>query len=52
MEFLKKEIEQYTQNLIDSEWEDFALMLSLKTASKREVIFRQTDVCKKIIYLF
>ncbi|MEO1628306.1 MAG: cyclic nucleotide-binding domain-containing protein [Bacteroidota bacterium] len=51
METLKLEIEKYLQQGIDSEWKWFSSQLSVHTASKREIIFRQTDICDRVIYI-
>ncbi len=51
MEKLKLEIEQYIQGGVDIEWQEFSAKLSFHTASKREIIFRQTDICDKVIYI-
>lgn len=51
MEKLKLEIEKYLQEGIDSEWKVFSSQLSVHTASKREIIFRQTDICDRVIYI-
>ena len=51
MERLKLEIEKHLQERIDSEWKAFSSQLSVRTASKREIIFRQTDICDSVIYI-
>jgi len=51
MEKLKLEVEKYIQGEIDSEWKAFSSKLSVHTASKREIIFRQTDICDRVIYI-
>jgi len=51
MEELKLEIEKYVQGKIDAEWEEFSSHLLVKTASKREIILRQTEICDKVIYI-
>ena len=51
MEKLKLEVEKYIQEGIDIEWKAFSSQLSLNTASKREIIFRQTDICNSVIYI-
>lgn len=51
MEKLKLEIEKCLQGGIDSEWKGFSSQLSVHTASKREIIFRQTDICDRVIYI-
>lgn len=51
MEELKLEIEKYIQGKIDAEWKDFSSHLIVNTASKREIIFRQTDICDSVIYI-
>jgi len=51
MELLKHEIEKYTQLSLNSEWEEFSSKLTLSTASKREIIFRQTEICNEVIYI-
>jgi len=51
MEEFKREIEKYIQGEIDSEWENLSSNLSIKTTSKREVVFRQTDICNDVIYI-
>ncbi|MEM6736708.1 MAG: cyclic nucleotide-binding domain-containing protein [Bacteroidota bacterium] len=51
MEKLKLEVEKYIQGEIDIEWKAFSSQLSLHTASKRGIIFRQTDICDRVIYI-
>ncbi|MFI3240298.1 MAG: hypothetical protein R3Y22_06890 [Bacteroidales bacterium] len=51
MEELKRAIEKYIQDTIDHEWAEFSTHLTISEASKREIIFRQTDICKKVIYI-
>ncbi len=51
MEELKLEIEQYIQAKIDTEWKEFSSHLTVNTASKREIIFRQTEICDSVIYV-
>ncbi|MEO0727843.1 MAG: Crp/Fnr family transcriptional regulator [Bacteroidota bacterium] len=51
MERLKLEIEQYIPGGVEVEWEAFSSQLSVRTASKRELIFRQTDICDSVIYI-
>ena len=51
MEKLKLEVEKYIEGGIDIEWKAFSSQLSVHTASKREIIFRQTDICDKVIYI-
>ncbi|MCI4671856.1 MAG: cyclic nucleotide-binding domain-containing protein [Bacteroidia bacterium] len=51
MEIFKNEIEKYSPINSIKEWEDFSASLSLKEAAKRDTIFRQTDICDKVIYL-
>jgi len=51
IEELKLEIEKYVQGVIDTEWDEFFSHLLIKTASKREIIFRQTDICDSVIYI-
>lgn len=51
MEELKLEIENYIQSEIDAEWRAFSSRLLIQTASKRETIFRQTEICNKVIYI-
>ena len=51
MEKLKLEVEKYLQGRIDNEWKAFSSQLSVHTASKREIIFRQTDICDSVIYV-
>ncbi|MEM6806501.1 MAG: cyclic nucleotide-binding domain-containing protein [Bacteroidota bacterium] len=51
MKKLKIEVEKYIQGGIDMEWEEFSSQLSVHTASKREIIFSQTDICDKVIYI-
>ncbi len=51
MEKLKLEVEKYIQGGIDIEWKEFSSQLSVHTASKREIIFRQTDICDRVIYI-
>ena len=51
MEKLKLEVEKYLQGRIDNEWKAFSSQLSVHTASKSEIIFRQTDICDSVIYV-
>lgn len=51
MEELKLEIEKYIQGKIGNEWKAFSSHLSINKASKRGIIFRQTDICDKVIYI-
>ena len=51
MQELKFEIEKYIEKDIDTEWKVFSSQLSVHTASKREIIFRQTDICDRVIYI-
>ncbi|PWJ44946.1 Crp/Fnr family transcriptional regulator [Sediminitomix flava] len=51
MEVLKQEIEKYTQFNSVEEWNKFSSKLTIKEAKKREVIFRETDICDKVIYI-
>jgi CRP-like cAMP-binding protein len=51
MEKLKLEIEKCIQGGIDTEWKEFSSHLTVNTASKRKIIFRQTDVCDSVIYI-
>ncbi|MEL6656909.1 MAG: cyclic nucleotide-binding domain-containing protein [Bacteroidota bacterium] len=51
MEELKLQIEKYIQGRIDIEWKEFSSKLSVHTASKREIVFRQTDICDSVIYI-
>ncbi|HAA12611.1 MAG TPA: hypothetical protein DCE41_13325 [Cytophagales bacterium] len=51
METLKLEIEKYVQGEINTEWDEFLSHLELKMATKREIIFRQTDICDSVIYI-
>ncbi len=51
MEELKRVMENYIQESIDNEWKEFSQNLSIHTASKREIIFRQTEVCNEVMYI-
>lgn len=51
MEKLKLEIEKYVQGGIDIEWKEISSQFSIHTALKREIIFRQTDICDRVIFI-
>jgi CRP-like cAMP-binding protein len=51
MEKLKLEVKKYIRDDFDAEWNEFSSKLSINEASKREIIFRQTDICDKVIYI-
>lgn len=47
----KLEIEKFTKKLTDNEWSEFSAQCKIKYATKRKIIFRQTEVCKEILYI-
>ncbi len=51
LDVLKQEINSYQIRLMDAHWQEYATHFSERAFKKRDDIFKQTEVCRSILYI-